>query len=272
LRPRYLYGILSYKLINDLCLVKLVLKMSRKKVFKTAEEAVEYLFSEELESEMIVLPPELDKFTEEGFDDSETLDPSVRDTSRGSNDFYFDVKNKITAVKWNDNKCVILTTNFDIIEPLTSVSRREKGKAEKNKIEQPCLVNNYNKNMGDIESHDRLLEKHTIRIRGKKWYWPIITRIVDMSVVNICVIYNMINAEKKSIKEIRRHIAIAYLKKGNTVQIKIGLPSYSISSRVKEIDTVRRDGVGHIISKREKQRRCQMQNCSGKTSYILHEM
>ncbi|GFU56395.1 hypothetical protein NPIL_97871 [Nephila pilipes] len=54
--------------------------MSRKKVFKTAEEAVEYLFSDELESEMIVLPPEVDEFTdEEGFDDSETLDPSVRD-------------------------------------------------------------------------------------------------------------------------------------------------------------------------------------------------
>ncbi|GFT44300.1 hypothetical protein NPIL_532851 [Nephila pilipes] len=54
--------------------------MSRKKVFKTAEEVIEYLFSEELESEMIVLPPEVDEFTdEEGFYDSETLDPSVRD-------------------------------------------------------------------------------------------------------------------------------------------------------------------------------------------------
>ncbi|GFT07524.1 hypothetical protein NPIL_100881 [Nephila pilipes] len=54
--------------------------MLRKNVFKTAEEAIEYLFSEELESEMFVLPPEVDKFTdEEGFDDSETLDPSVRD-------------------------------------------------------------------------------------------------------------------------------------------------------------------------------------------------
>ncbi|GFT49624.1 hypothetical protein NPIL_27351 [Nephila pilipes] len=99
--------------------------MSRKKVFKTAEEAVEYLFSEELESVIIVLPPEVD---EEGFDDTETLDPY---TSRGSHDFYFDVKNKITAVKWNDNKCVTLATHFDIIEPLTSVSRSEKGKAEK---------------------------------------------------------------------------------------------------------------------------------------------
>ncbi|GFS39186.1 hypothetical protein NPIL_333781, partial [Nephila pilipes] len=54
--------------------------MSWKKVFKTAVEAVEYLFSEELESEMIVLPPEVDELTnEEGFDDTETLDPSVKD-------------------------------------------------------------------------------------------------------------------------------------------------------------------------------------------------
>ncbi|GFS92618.1 piggyBac transposable element-derived protein 2 [Nephila pilipes] len=182
-----------------------------KKVFKTAEEAVEYLFSEELESEMIVLSPEVDEFTdEECFDDSETLDPS---TSRGSQDFYFDVKNKITALKWNDNKCVTLEINFDIIESLTFASRRKKGKAEKNKIEQPCLVNNYNKNMGGIESRDWLLEKNTIRIRGKKWCWPIITRIVDIAVVNICVIYNMVNAEKKSVKEIRRNIAIAYQKK-----------------------------------------------------------
>ncbi|GFS54224.1 hypothetical protein NPIL_680651 [Nephila pilipes] len=95
---------------------------------------------------MIGLIPEVDELTdEEGFDDIETLASSIRDTSRGSRDFYFDVKNKITAVKWNDNKCVTLATNFDIMEPLTSVSRCEKEKAGKNEIEQPCLVNNYNK-------------------------------------------------------------------------------------------------------------------------------
>ncbi|GFS78200.1 uncharacterized protein NPIL_338931 [Nephila pilipes] len=56
--------------------------MSQKKVFKTDKEAVEYLFSEELESEMIALPPEVDELTdEEGFDDTETLDPSVRDVA-----------------------------------------------------------------------------------------------------------------------------------------------------------------------------------------------
>ncbi|GFT87110.1 hypothetical protein NPIL_412691 [Nephila pilipes] len=51
--------------------------MTRKKVFKTADEAVEYLFLEELVSEMIALPSKVDELTdEEGFDDTETLDPS----------------------------------------------------------------------------------------------------------------------------------------------------------------------------------------------------
>ncbi|GFV07132.1 hypothetical protein TNCV_3601521 [Trichonephila clavipes] len=58
-----------------------VFKMSRKKVFKTAEEAVEYLFLEELEFQMIALPPEVDELTDEGFDDTETLDSCVRDVA-----------------------------------------------------------------------------------------------------------------------------------------------------------------------------------------------
>ncbi|GFX90803.1 uncharacterized protein TNCV_3166341 [Trichonephila clavipes] len=67
--------------------------MSRKKVFKTAEEAIEYLFSEELESEMIALPPEVDELTdEEGFDDTGTLDPSVRDVA-GSIEIYLPYEN-----------------------------------------------------------------------------------------------------------------------------------------------------------------------------------
>ncbi|GFX65764.1 hypothetical protein TNCV_2042981 [Trichonephila clavipes] len=56
---------------------KSVFKMSWKKVFKTAEEAVEYQFSEELESEMIALPPKVHGLADEGFDDTETLDPSI---------------------------------------------------------------------------------------------------------------------------------------------------------------------------------------------------
>jgi hypothetical protein len=41
--------------------------------------------------------------------------------SRGSYDYQFDENNKKIIVKCNDNKCVLLATNFDTVEPPASV-------------------------------------------------------------------------------------------------------------------------------------------------------
>lgn len=183
---------------------------------------------------------------------------------RGSYDSHFDTTNQITMVKWNDNTCVSLATNFDGIEPLVSVSRRQKGQKEKKLVKQPYFVSQYNKYMGGVDHHDWLLEKHTIAVRGKKWYWPIFIRIVDMAVVNTYVLFNTVSREAKSIKDIRRYIATSYLKIGQNARRSIGRPVPLQTSRKKVLDTVRLDGRGHIIGKREKQRRCQFPNCSGK--------
>ncbi|PRD32403.1 UNVERIFIED_CONTAM: hypothetical protein NCL1_20558 [Trichonephila clavipes] len=57
-------------------------KMSRRKVFHTAEEVLEYMFSKEIESDIIALPPDVDELTdEEYFDDDEMTTPSVKDLS-----------------------------------------------------------------------------------------------------------------------------------------------------------------------------------------------
>ncbi|GFW27355.1 uncharacterized protein TNCV_2832551 [Trichonephila clavipes] len=150
--------------------MKKILKVFKKlweKVFKTAEEAVEYIFSEELESEKIALLPEVDELTdEEGFDDTETLDPSVRDVV-GS------IEISVPYENHDDHREADLSNKSKKRSCSESGSNtRKKGvkrekKAEKNKIDQPCLVSNYNENMGGVDSHDWLLEKHTIKIRGK---------------------------------------------------------------------------------------------------------
>jgi hypothetical protein len=38
--------------------------------------------------------------------------------------------------------------------------------------------------MGGVDHQDWLVGKYTIQIRGKRWYWPIFTRIVDMALTN----------------------------------------------------------------------------------------
>ncbi|GFX57594.1 pogo transposable element with KRAB [Trichonephila clavipes] len=55
--------------------------MSRRKVFHS-EEALEYMFSKEIESDIIALPPDVDELTdEEYFDDDEMTTSSVKDLS-----------------------------------------------------------------------------------------------------------------------------------------------------------------------------------------------
>ncbi|GFV46621.1 piggyBac transposable element-derived protein 2 [Trichonephila clavipes] len=95
--------------------------------------------------------------------------------------------------------------------------------------------------MGGVDQHDCLLEKHTIRIRGKKWYWPIVNRVIVMAVVNTYILFNLTNCEKKSIKDIRRYIAFAYLKRGTNSKKAIGR-RLMMSSRSNVIDSVRLDG------------------------------
>ncbi|PRD28757.1 UNVERIFIED_CONTAM: hypothetical protein NCL1_31463 [Trichonephila clavipes] len=65
--------------------------MSRRKVFHTSEEALEYMFSKEIESDIIALPPDVDELTdEEYFDDDEMTTSSVKDLS----EFYEYLKNE----------------------------------------------------------------------------------------------------------------------------------------------------------------------------------
>ena len=54
--------------------------------------------------------------------------------------------------------------------------------------------------MGGVDKHDWLVSKYACSIRGKKWYWPIFTRLIDMAVVNAYAIYKLVH-DKPEIKK-----------------------------------------------------------------------
>ncbi|KAI4471911.1 transposase is4 [Holotrichia oblita] len=174
---------------------------------------------------------------------------------RGTYDWRYDKDNKITILKWKDNKCVSLATNYDTIEPLCEVQRWIRSRGERTGIPQPRIVANYSTYMGGVDHHDWLLEKHGIAIRGKKWYLCLFIRIIDMAIKG---------NNSMSIKQFRRDIAISYLKLGIAMRTRKGRPSSAPSSRASVPVDVRFDNKGHIVGKRDKQRRCQYSNCKGK--------
>lgn len=98
-----------------------------------------------------------------------------------------------------------MRTSFDFTKPIATVSGRSNKKRAP--IPQPRLLKNHKNSVGGVDQHDWLLEKHSIAIKAKKWYWCLVTRIIDMAVVNACLIYKTIHEKKTtSIKDFRRVI------------------------------------------------------------------
>jgi hypothetical protein len=130
-----------------------------------------------------------------------------------------------------------------------------------------ALVQNYQK-WGIFQENlsvEEMLEKHTIVVRGRKWYCCLFTRMRDMTVINAHLVYNRCNENNSlSVKEFGRQIAKTYLKKDLERTSTRGRPTKLISSRTSNVPDIRYDQKLHTIQKHDKQRRCQFENSKGK--------
>ena len=91
----------------------------------------------------------------------------MKKEERGSYDYRFDTKNEILIVKWLDNKCIIVGTNYDTVQPVGRILRWKKSIKRKGYVPQPHTLNTYNENMGGVDKHDWLVCKYPMSIRGK---------------------------------------------------------------------------------------------------------
>ncbi|KAF2901899.1 hypothetical protein ILUMI_04285 [Ignelater luminosus] len=67
---------------------------------------------------------------------------------------------EVLILKWNDNKCVTMGTNFDTIESLCKAIRWSKSSQQKLSVPQPNIIETYNKHMGGVDHHDLLVGKY----------------------------------------------------------------------------------------------------------------
>jgi hypothetical protein len=67
----------------------------------------------------------------------------------------------------------------------------------KTAVQQPHPLRQYNRYMGGVDLHDWLVSKYAVSIRGKKWYWALFVRLLDMAVVNTCTLFNMVVDKEK---------------------------------------------------------------------------
>lgn len=184
---------------------------------------------------------------------------------RGSIDFRFDTANEILLTKWNDNKAVSVATNYSYVYPTATAKRYSQKQKKHITLPMPKCIAEYNKYMGGVDLIDKQVSLYRIRIRGKKWWFPIFTQFLDISVVNCWRIYQKIHPnETISLLEARRKIVLSYLSKSS--KRKRPGPQRNSISEGRVSKAIRFDEGNHLIQPIPTQRRCA--HCGKKVTRI----
>lgn len=104
---------------------------------------------------------------------------------------------------------------------------------------QPHLFNSYNSGMGGVDLHDQTVNNYRICIRGKKWWWPLFTHMINMTVVNAWRIYQLTGDSRLDLLSFTRIIARHYL--------RLGVPNRAIKrSPASTVPAIALDPHGHF--------------------------
>lgn len=190
----------------------------------------------------------------------------LKQQERGYFDHRFDTNNEVLVVKWKDSKVVNVASNFGGLHPLGSAKRYSQKEKKVVNIPIPKLIQDYNNGMGGVDLLDKQISLYRIRIRSKKWWWPLFTQMIDITVVNAWRIYQIISGKNIPLLQFRRKIVLFYLSKNtNSAPHKRGRRStQAAGGRVS--DDIRFDPGNHLIIPIATQRRCAM--CGKKTTRI----
>ncbi|KAL7635346.1 UNVERIFIED_CONTAM: hypothetical protein RMT77_014413 [Armadillidium vulgare] len=176
----------------------------------------------------------------------------LKKTCRGTYCAVEEKKSGITLVRWNDNSQVTMVTNskergiFEI-GSCKRWSRRERKQAV---IPQPNIVKLYNKNMEGVDLFDKRRALYRIGIRSKKWFWPYFRFCLNVSVVNLWMLYR--NIESIPLLEFTRQIVISLLSAPDIPTQRGVKPS----TKTQVLNAIRFDRKDHLIDRIDKRRRC----------------
>ena len=176
-----------------------------------------------------------------------TSTKKMKKTERGT--FEYRCDGDVFVCKWNDNSIVHVARNRQTHQPVRDAKRRSKG-AQTITVKQPHLIHMYNAGMGGVDLMNRLLSSYRPSIRGKKWYWPLFSNFINLTVVAAWRLFCKVNDEEISHLNFRRQITLCLLKQETTVRLRTtggNLPMLP--------PEVRLDGSGHF-KERFDQGRC----------------
>ena len=172
--------------------------------------------------------------------DNMKTNKELKKSGRGSYDYRSD--GLVYVAKWNDNSIVTICSNYSTHFPVHKCKRRVKGATMD--VSQPHLISMYNKGMGGVDLLDRLLAAYRPTIRGKMWYWPLFTNILNISMISAWRAHCHSTPHSLSHLEFLRHVTLALLHHDTPSTARVPRDCTRVPFPVLES---RFDGMNHIM-------------------------
>ena len=158
--------------------------------------------------------------------------------NRGTFEYRQDVSSGTLLVRWQDNSVVTFATNCHSAMPTVKTKRWSNKEKRTILVDQPRVVAAYNRCMRGVDRLHQNVSTYRISIRMKKWWWPMFSFLLSVSVNNAWQLYRLCSSyatEKLDLLNFNRHLVIAYLQRyssKNGIGLVIDTTDYAADRRV----------------------------------------
>ena len=119
----------------------------------------------------------------------------------------------VNLVRWKDNNVVTTASTVFGSHPVGPVGRYSRNAKARIPVNRPHSIKQYNESMGGTDRQDQHVNNYRITCRGKKWWFPIFTWLLDISVQNAWLLGRSSGANDCStLLQFRRFIVNYYLR------------------------------------------------------------
>lgn len=189
-----------------------------------------------------------------------------RKKRRGTCDHKVTDNKSLLVVKWSDNSIVHIISNFFKVEPFTTVTRYLQKEKKRIPVLQPYSICSYNKYMGGVDRSDQNIGLYRVAVRGKKWYFPIISQLLDAAEQNAWQLHRL-QGGKLDHLEFRRTIALSIIETNGSGRASVLSNRFTRPSRLENVES-RYDRMDHFVSEQDHQTRCRVCHMKVKTKCI----
>ena len=103
---------------------------------------------------------------------------------RGSCDQLVRGDNKVSVLKWFDNKPIIMASSVHGEEPRDECRRWSKTEKEHKQISRPAVIREYNEKMGGVDLCDRMIAFYRMSARTRKWTVRTLMHFIDLALAS----------------------------------------------------------------------------------------